>query len=284
VSEEESKARRAVQLAMQGVPPEGPRYLLARDPLTAGRDLFKQKCAACHRHGDDFKVEAPRGMDLKGFGTEAWIHGLLKEPKSPKYFGSTPHLQTMANWVEGQRARAEAADKKMRDAGQPEKATRLKQLEDDFALIARWLGKHPRQDIPANEDRSAYAVGYRAFESRCMECHKYRNTGGESSRGPDMDGYGDAHWLERMIVAPHSPSHYGLKNRMPIFRDLQGRNAQINQADHDRLLELWADAAGGDDPAVFRQKLADACKLMHLSDVERELIIRFILGDSRLVR
>ena len=36
--------------------------------------------------------------DLKGFGTRAWVRGLLEKPTDPKYFGTTPKLKGMKTW------------------------------------------------------------------------------------------------------------------------------------------------------------------------------------------
>src|SRR5439155_25228307 len=43
-------AQRAVQLAHQGIPEEGGRFLLRNDPKTRGWELFKQNCAVCHSY------------------------------------------------------------------------------------------------------------------------------------------------------------------------------------------------------------------------------------------
>src|SRR5262245_53771426 len=45
-------AKRAIQLASDGIPAAGPRYLLRNDPMTAGKKLFKDKCATCHNYHD----------------------------------------------------------------------------------------------------------------------------------------------------------------------------------------------------------------------------------------
>src|SRR2546428_45632 len=46
----ESAARRAVQLAHDGIPADGAVQLLRRDPLTKGVALFRGNCGSCHTH------------------------------------------------------------------------------------------------------------------------------------------------------------------------------------------------------------------------------------------
>src|SRR5207244_2687938 len=49
-SQADREAARAITLARHGVPENGAKYLLRRDPLTQGRLLFKQYCATCHAY------------------------------------------------------------------------------------------------------------------------------------------------------------------------------------------------------------------------------------------
>src|SRR5207253_1615572 len=44
------KALRAAQLAMDGVPVEGARFLLRHDPVLQGAKLFVTNCAVCHSY------------------------------------------------------------------------------------------------------------------------------------------------------------------------------------------------------------------------------------------
>jgi ubiquinol-cytochrome c reductase cytochrome b subunit len=267
----EEAAHRAVQLAQDGVPAEGAVYLLRRDPLTRGPELFRQHCATCHTAGDAIPNDKATASDLEGFGTEKWIRDLLSDPDSPKYFGRTK-LKAMSNWVKRIRKPATA-----------------KEVDADFDLVAKWLAGHPRGPIPKEEDPSAFARGYRAFESRCSECHPYQGTGGGGTLGPDFTGYGDADWLRLMIMAPHDPSRYGWRNRntMPLFRDLEGPTAGVTQQEVHRIREYLRKAIADDAPAEERAKKEEeidaATRLAHLSDIDRELIIRWLLKDDRVV-
>src|SRR5262249_13663531 len=76
----DASAARAIQLADRGIPEKGARYLLRGDPMTKGRELFGQHCAACHTYGNEFDVKKPTASDLEGFGTKQWVRGLLNNP------------------------------------------------------------------------------------------------------------------------------------------------------------------------------------------------------------
>jgi mono/diheme cytochrome c family protein len=250
-------ARRAIQIAHDGIPVEGAIYLLRRDPLTQGRKLFEQTCATCHAYGDEFKDKQPTASDLAEFGTREWIRGLLQGPESPQYFGHTK-LRTMSKWVKSARKKEDGME-----------------LDIAFDQIAGWLAGHPRAPVPNEKDRGPFAQGFRAFQERCMECHTYQGQGGGSTPAPDFTGYGDAAWVRLMVMAPNHPLRYGKRNAMPAFRDLEGPAAGVTLAEWKLLNE-----AGGD---VNSEKKDAATKLVHLSDVDRELIIRWLLKDYRVV-
>jgi mono/diheme cytochrome c family protein len=113
LAEAEEKAGRAAKLAAPGIPPEGAVLLLQRDPLTQGPKLFQQYCSKCHSYGyigpgldkfhnADNKTRFQAG-DLAGWGTKEWILGLLKDPDHPRYFGHTPFKESdMSGWAADQ--------------------------------------------------------------------------------------------------------------------------------------------------------------------------------------
>ena len=93
----------------------------------------------------------------------------------------------------------------------------------------------------------------------CTECHTYEGEGGGTA--PDMTDYGSADWIRGMIMAPQHKSRYGKDNAMPLFRNLDGPAASIT-----------------------REGLGDhLSNTIHISDVERELIIRWMVKDYRVV-
>ena len=254
-------ARRAIQLARDGVPAEGAGVLLHRDPLTQGKLLFGQHCATCHTYGREFQNPKATASDLEGFGTEAWVRDLLRDPRSPRFFGRT-EFKEMAQWVGGQRAGKSPAE--------------LKDLDAEFDLIARWLGGQPRGKPKRPDDPSEFARGYRAFKTRCMECHTYEKTLPEpgadkveelAGSAPDLTGYGSPEWVRMMILSPDSFDRYGEKNRMPAFRDRESPTAFITEAE-------YAAAVG---------KAHKDIKFVHLSEIDRELIIRWMFQDGRAV-
>jgi ubiquinol-cytochrome c reductase cytochrome b subunit len=273
-------AQRAVQLASAGIPPEGGLALLRRDPLTRGKELFGQHCASCHSHGQDFENKRPSASDLAGFGTSEWIAGLLHRPESPQYFGNTK-LRAMSNWIKKTRAQA------VKDNGEAK-------LDEDFALSARWLGSHPRRHPPPEDDKmdnSLFAKGYRAFAENCTQCHTYKETGGGDAKGPDFTGYGDADWLRVMIMAPYHEQRYGIRNAMPAFRDVEGATGHVTRLEAQQARELLLKEQllsrniKEDDPQMeeLKKEIDGATKTVQMSDVERELIIRWLLRDYRVV-
>ena len=209
----EKLAQRAVQLAGDGIPAEGGRFVLRRDPLTQGKKLFVSNCATCHNYlnpdstkpEDKWLNENPAASDLTDFGRKEWVKGILTTPDDPHYFGKTK-LKDMTRWVKGQHEKA-AKDPK-----------RKEELAADFDEIATWLAGSPRKDPSLVAETDPFAKGFQKFDKYCTECHTYRDPTGEGNKGPDMTGYGDAEWLRAMVMNPTSALRYGDKNRMPAFR------------------------------------------------------------------
>ena len=69
--------------------------LLRSDPKTQGPILFQRHCASCHSHtdqdGQGIVAQEPSAPNLYGFGSHAWIAGLLNRDKiaGPHYFGTS---------------------------------------------------------------------------------------------------------------------------------------------------------------------------------------------------
>jgi mono/diheme cytochrome c family protein len=171
----------------------------------------------------------------------------------------------MANWVK--RTKANEA-RKGKD----------KELAAQFDLIADWLATHPDKEEPAEHDHSSFAQGYRAFAERCSECHSYKGSLTGGTPGPDLTGYGSADWLRLMIMAPASDRRYGINNTMPALRDLEGVAGGLAELDQRQRMQQLLQASPDNE-----EQVKTACKLQPLSDIDRELIIRWLLGDNRVL-
>ena len=145
------------------------------------------------------------------------------------------------------------------------------------------VGRTSRR-TPENQDQEWFKNGERLFKDRqCSTCHVWEGKGGK--KGPELTGYGAADWLRMMIMTPNHPGCYGARNTMPAFRDLEGPAAEVTKRDWNRTRELLLASINGDD-AKAKRKRADiekACQLLHLSDIDRELIIHWLLKDERVL-
>jgi quinol-cytochrome oxidoreductase complex cytochrome b subunit/mono/diheme cytochrome c family protein len=273
-TEADDLAKRALTLAGRGVPADGAVFLLRRDPQTQGPDLFKANCGACHTHGKDHTSSTPFASDLEGYGTREWVAKLLSG-QNPNFFGHSGKFTSMTGWVTRKRLQATRGD-----------SHSLEKVAADFDRIADWLGGHPEK-IPAEGDKSEYAVGYQAFERQeCTKCHGFAGQEATSApRGPDLTGYGSADWVRAMLVMPSHPDKYGKRNLMPAFRDLEGVNGHVTRLDLQRTRELQLRDISDDDPDAEkkRKEIEEATRSVHLSDVDRELILRWLLNDDRVV-
>jgi ubiquinol-cytochrome c reductase cytochrome b subunit len=267
----EARAERAINLANEGIPAEGAVSLLRHDPLTQGPKLFKEKCAVCHEYRglfDDAEKPTFTASDLTNFGSREWISGFLQDPNSDHHYGRT-------RFKGGRMSKFVSSARRKDPTG----------AAADFEQIAEWLATHPRGK--SFDDRPSLAKGYKAFQERCADCHKYEGEGGDSAEGaaPDLTGYGDADWLRLMIVSPDHPARYGLRNRMPGFRDLESAAGGIVLEERSRLKNLLLKDAADDEKKAEQMKkdIDEAMRVVNLSDIDRELILRFLLQDGRVV-
>jgi ubiquinol-cytochrome c reductase cytochrome b subunit len=259
------EAKRAVELAMAGNPVDGSRELVRKDPVTKGPGLFQANCAACHTYTpvdpakDPVQFNDPKltykASDLAGYASEGWILGLLTNPSDPKYFGRT-ELTGMKKW-------REAFDKKRVKLTADEKA----QQDESLKLIAKFVAQQakPKKDRNPEIEKAGKTAFEEAFDSRnCSSCHKIDEPG--PSAAPNLTDYGSASWLRLMIMTPDSPLRYGTKNKMPAFRDPDSVSFEVQKAE----LEQYRT----DDHAP---------SLAQLSEVNREVLIRWLTHDPRAV-
>ncbi len=269
----EAEARRAVQMASEGIPIEGAREMLRRDPLTRGPKRFETHCASCHSYTpakrsavmfNDPKVKYT-ASDLGDFGSEAWIRGLLKNPGDDAYFGRT-NLGGMKSW-------RKSIDREREKAMKKDEAVAVKQIaqeEIEFDAIAKFLAQ---QALPVKDrDAKLEAAGLALFTNHCADCHKFGKDGG--TKGPELTGYGSHEWIRFMIAAPYHESRYGERNRMPAFRDFTGPGGDIRKLEFAELYDKKNDDA--DKKPVPKV-------VIQMSDVDRELIVRWLTRDDRAV-
>jgi len=278
VEQAEENAKRAVQIAQDGIPDGGAALLLRRDPMTAGKTLFVQRCGGCHSFAAVSETGPFEASDLTNFGSKDWIRSMLEHAADPRFFGRTK-LVAMKGWSDKHHDYRKALLEEMADlakkddaASQEARANAEKSLAYYDAWVDRvadWLATRPTgkpKDEPKTPEEKQFAEGYAAFfdkkikQGRCSTCHLYAGTGG--SEGPDLTGYGSEEWIRLMIEAPAHPMRHGAKNKMTAFRNDQGPGAEI-------LLRELAEVAGE--------------KYSPLTDVDRELIIRFVVRDDRVV-
>jgi len=282
----EKNAQRACQLAMEGTPVEGGHVLLRNDSLLAGKERFDRNCGTCHNFVKDKndKLDPTKtASDLGNFASQDWIFGLLKKPLDDTHFGlikiplkddkgdaikddkgkpQFQHLFTgMAKW------RQEVDD-------QPEPADKEKEKYDDKSLkaVAGFLAEQAKPKDKRDEKK--WAEGEAAFfsrknDNRCSGCHKLGK--GTSTTGPDLTDYGSAEWLRGIIMNPGHKSRYkgayaseeARPKLMPAFRNQDGPAAKI------ALQEF--------------QESFKNIPTSPLTDIDRELIIRYMLHDPRPV-
>ena len=206
VEEAEREAARAIELAKaEGIPPEGASALVAGDPWLQGPRLFAAKCASCHAHKDapvptalattdkPFEATAP---NLTGFGSEAWIKGLLDPAKidGPDYFGGTAHRGgDMATFV-GNELEANAVP-----------------------AVSLALAVESGLSQETGENKTLLAEGRKHLQDSCANCHRYHDSG-ELGTAPDLTGYATLDWMKQFVHDPAHERFYGEKNdRMPAF-------------------------------------------------------------------
>ena len=191
VADSHRRAERAIALAKQGIPPGGPLVMLNNDPMTWGADLYVRECQSCHILNGKGEREAP---EHTGFGSRAWIKGLLHDPRGEKYFGPT-EIDDM---------------KSMSKLGEPKL-----QAVTEFLFS---LGQEKNDAAVSPVDAALVVEGEAVFKDKCLDCHTYQGDGDFNGMGgPDMTGYGSRTWIRKQVATPEAI--YGELNEMPDFGD-----------------------------------------------------------------
>ncbi len=169
--------------------------------------LFEAKCAGCHAFGGQASKDQA-APDLKGYGSQAWVRGLLEKPDSPAYFGKAPECDGMTSWKDTSKLTA-------------------KELDDVADFVATFAAIDPEKS-PADWAAEARAKGHpgrAAFYRECVDCHTMGNLTEREKKtapSPDLFAWGSTRWTARMIKSPSHPAHYGYlesEQKMPAFGD-----------------------------------------------------------------
>jgi mono/diheme cytochrome c family protein len=201
-------------------------------------NIFAANCAACHNHTDEtgkgIAAKVPSAPNLLGFGSRAWLTGLLDPEKvdCDLYFGQTRHKgKDMATFV----------------------ADNMKELDDDgkakLQSIIAALSAEAGLPTQAEEDKKAADDGTlekgrkaltESFEtSSCVDCHKFRDEG-DTGSAPDLTGWGSKEWLLRFILDPtHEAFYRDTNDRMPAFGKPTGPKKALLTAEQIDLVARW---------------------------------------------
>ena len=172
--------------------------------------------------------EPATAPDLKGFGSRAWLAGMLDPAQvgGDRYFGGTKFKDgKMAKWVR------DKLSKKL-----PAKQAELNEL---IAAVSAEAGLKSQRAIEAGEQALILkGRGHVSEEFGCTDCHQFRKPD-EDATAPDLTGWGSREWLLAVIANPTHERFYGKKNdRMPKFKD----DGILN----DQAIGLLADWLRGD--------------------------------------
>tara|TARA_Y100001936_G_scaffold109498_1_gene107681 strand:- start:7352 stop:8425 length:1074 start_codon:yes stop_codon:yes gene_type:complete len=214
-AEAEVMAERSSELAaaLSGIPVEGGLAMLRADPLTQGPRIFEANCSQCHRfEGHDGLGGQPSdpasASDLAGFGTRAWLAGLLDPERvaTDEYFGGTDHVNgRMSRFVRRGVARFS-----------PEARSNLTKVI--MAVSAEGsLPLQVEQDAVQQAEIEEGRALMSSEEINCTRCHTFRDqTDGDV--GPVLTGWGSRDWMLGMLHDPTEERFYGGDNdRMPSF-------------------------------------------------------------------
>lgn len=211
-AEKESERMKELAQAPGGIPTSGALTLLRSDPLTQGPKLFAKNCASCHRfNGHDGMGRAvadPQSApDLSGFGSRAWIAGLLDPERvsSTNYFGGTKFKDgKMSKFVKKEIAHYTPEQKE--------------QLTKVIAALSAEAGLKSQQ-LADQHDAAMIEEGRKFLKEamKCTDCHEFRAKD-EDASAPRLTGYASREWLVAFLNNPSHADFYGDKSdRMPPF-------------------------------------------------------------------
>jgi ubiquinol-cytochrome c reductase cytochrome b subunit len=151
--------------------------------------------------------------DLKGFGTRAWVRGLLENPRSPTYFGKV-------KFSEDPQDKGGMAEWKQNSKLSPQELDAVADFVASFATIPADLMTDEWLNSPGVADHP----GLEPFKKECGTCHVVAEGLGEGGTrdAPHLFAWGSPQWMTRLIHKPGAPDLYGFldkKYQMPAFAD-----------------------------------------------------------------
>lgn len=226
--------KRALQIAQTaGISPAGALASMREDPVLRAEDLFRDKCASCHKLGElgpaDGKTSAPA---LDGWGTEKWVLALLDDPDSPQMFGGSAYEGKMPSYTRAPKDPQAAADFKPMP-------------KEQLDAIARYLAGEARGAAAGHEPE-----GERLVRQRCTSCHLLHGEGDDpSGLAPELEGWASLTWTRAQIANPGTDETYraaalspALEGHMPRFDN------ELSAADLDLLTRFALHRARPESP------------------------------------
>lgn len=195
----DAEARRALELARLGVPPAGGTAVFDNDPLRHGRLVFAAKCRGCHVLDGDGE---PRGPQLTGWASRAWLTDFLLDPDAPRYFGRTKKLHDMKP---------------------------VKVRGDELRALVELV----YADGGGSSDAALVAAGEKIFAREdCDDCHA-RDGKSEGDGGPNLGRRALAGWVTGLLRNAGGGGYYGSRDEMTHFGA-----EQLSAVDVDALTRL----------------------------------------------
>jgi ubiquinol-cytochrome c reductase cytochrome b subunit len=229
-AEMDSKRTRELASGPILIPPEGAVSLVRNDPFTQGPRLFGQYCASCHTYltpeesasvDGKMLLDGASASNLYGFGSRAWIAGLLDAKKivGPEYFGATTRFKEL----KAKDKSLEMVDYLLGDLHDWPKAD-----VEQVVVALSSQASLPEQRAADQKDQAQIQAGIKliADDSHCAACHRFKPDLAwndpalqtNDSSYPDLSHYASRDWIIGMISNPAGPRFYGDKNdRMPAF-------------------------------------------------------------------
>ncbi|MEX2174741.1 MAG: cytochrome b N-terminal domain-containing protein [Pirellulaceae bacterium] len=207
--------------------------------LAHAERLFTENCAACHQHldsaGRGIAAKNPTAPNLFGFGSRAWLAGLLDPERiaGPEYFGNTRHKEgEMVSFVQDDLGELD-------DEGKARIGSIVAALSAEAGLPAQAeADKKAEADGSLEKGREALAETFSNYA--CTDCHKFGD-GGDLGSAPDLTGWGSKDWLARLITDPtHEAFYRDTNDRMPAFgAGGPGPKQPLLTAEQIDLLARW---------------------------------------------